>query len=86
MSGAMVRWRRRKGGMKTNRRNRQKPPWRAGSGLWGQPSLLTDADLEGHHLAQRTLPPSGPQVAAVMKTPWKGQRSVSRPHSTPQQL
>lgn len=47
---------------------------RAVSGLRSQASLLTDADLEGHHLVQRTLQPGGPQAAAVMRTLWKGQR------------
>lgn len=44
-------------------------------GSRGQPGSLTRRSLEGHHLAQQLLQPAGPQVAAVIRTPRKGQGS-----------
>ena len=46
-------------------------PWPAGS--------LTAPDPEGHRLAARLLRPRRLQVAAVRRTPWKGQGSARGP-------
>lgn len=80
MSGVMGRGRRRKKGIKNNKRNSAEATTEGeASGLPGQPGSLTDLDLEGHHLAQQLLGPGAPKQNLSREHPGKGRKASAGP-------